>query len=314
MKRVVLTGAGGFVGRHITQALLDAGCMVIACDTRFDADLRSAWHALGEDRLRVVESTASEMPPAAADVLIHAAALTASPEEAGHSPIANLRANVDPFFDAIEWAQSNGVRRTIAVSSSAVYRQSAPGRILDDDPPQPLGTYAVAKTTIEHTAETLRRLYALDVLAVRLGSIYGPGERTRVSRPRVSLVQAMIDEALRTGSITVTHLQDSRDWTFAPDVGRAIVRLAQAEQLNHALYNVASGQTLTNLQLAESIRVHVPQVEIIMKPEAEDAVDVRAGTLVSERLEQDTGFVSWTPFVDGVGQVIAAYTTQDMPL
>ncbi len=309
---VAVTGAGGFVGRHMVRALLDAGCTVIASDTHFDPDLRREWAGIEGHRLRMVEAAVSELPPVALDALVHAAALTASPEEAGHSPVANLRANLDPFFDAVEWAQQNGARRTIAISSSAVFRQSAPGPLHDDQPPQPLGTYAVAKTAIEYTAETLRQCHGLDILAVRLGSIYGPGEAMRASRPRVSQVRAMIDEALQTGTITVTRPDDRRDWTFAPDVGRAIVSLVQAERLNHALYNVSSGETLTDWQLAQAIRAHLPHTEITMQAEP-GALNVRAGTLVSDRLHQDTGFADWTNFVDGVGHMIAAHTRLDMP-
>jgi nucleoside-diphosphate-sugar epimerase len=85
---------------------------VVAVDRTFDGALRRSWERWG-DRLRLVESEVADMPPVEADAIVHGAAVTASPEEAGQSPEANFRANLSPALDALEWAKRHGARRFV---------------------------------------------------------------------------------------------------------------------------------------------------------------------------------------------------------
>ena len=116
-ERVIVTGANGFVGSNIVAAFLDAGFEVAAVDLNFD---NPAYAKSAGENLRLIESDCVNMPPVAADALIHAAFVTATPEERGESPELNLRANIEPTLAVLEYAQRQRIARSIYVSSAAV--------------------------------------------------------------------------------------------------------------------------------------------------------------------------------------------------
>jgi UDP-glucose 4-epimerase len=303
-RRVLVTGAGGFVGSHIVAALLEAGHTVIATDRHFAPPLRQHWLSRWAARLTLFENDVLDLPPQEVDAIVHAAAITAGPEESGLTPEGHFRANVEPALRLLEWA---GGRRVIFLSSSAVFRATAPGPVTETMTPAPLGLYAVSKLAVEYLLETLREQYGRDVVTARLSNIYGPGETARPTRPRLSLVTRLVMEALREGRLTVWRDDPPRDWTYAPDVGRALVRLLDAPALRHSLYHVAAEQTLTPLQIAEAIRRWLPQATLDVRdgvsPEGQGLT--RRGTLSSARLRDELGEIRWTPFEEGIEAVIA---------
>ncbi|MEW6579971.1 MAG: NAD(P)-dependent oxidoreductase [Chloroflexota bacterium] len=305
-QRALVTGAGGFVGRHIVAAALRAGWAVVAADWAFDPDLRATWAELPAERLTLVEGDLASLPPLAVEAVVHAAAVTAGPDESGQMPEENFRANLEPALAVLAWAARQGVRRTVLLSSSAVFRATRPGLVDETLPPSPYGLYAVAKLALEGLAETLRGQHGRDVIAARLSNLYGPGEIARPTRPRLSLVGRMVRDAVERGAVAVYQDEPPRDWTFVPDVGEAIVRLLECPALRHALYHVAAGQVLAPGDIAATIRQMLPGVRVEWKagPEPGATPLTRQGTLVSERLRAETGFAAWTPFANGLQQVI----------
>lgn len=297
--RVLVTGAGGFVCRHIVEALVKHGCAVIAIDRSFDSSLRQDW----DGRLQMLEAESEELPEAEVDVLIHGVALTASPEEAGLSPENHIRANFNPVLAALEWAHVHVVSRTLFISSDALYQASS-GAVDETQPPTPLGLYAVAKAAAEALITTLREQYHREVLTVRLSSIYGTGEQARPSRPRLNPAGMMVKQALETGRITVETPERRRSWTYAPDIAEAVYNLIATPKLNYALYNVASSEVLQDREIAQAIQAVLPQVEIQEGDASMQPVIRRQGYLTNARLQQDTGFDAWTPFREGIKTVI----------
>ncbi|MFC1960672.1 NAD-dependent epimerase/dehydratase family protein [Chloroflexota bacterium] len=305
-QRVLITGAGGFVGRAIVDALLHNGLQVIALDQAFDPDLRATWQAFAGPAITLIEGDMAQLPDdSPIDAVVHGAAVTASASELNQDPVENFRANLDPWLAVLDWAQKMAVKRVVGVSSSAVYQETAPGPILETQPTTPLGMYATAKTTMENMAQTLRTFYNRDVTMIRLSNIYGPGERTRVSRPRVSLIGGMISEAVQTQQLSVSADTPARDWTLAPDIGQAVAALLAAPHLSHPLYHVAAEQVVTPLQIAEEIKKHLPDVTLkITGQSPQPAGNKRLGYLSNARLHEDVGFDGWTDLATGLGQSI----------
>jgi nucleoside-diphosphate-sugar epimerase len=235
---------------------------------------------------------------------VHGAALTASPEALGISPEVYLRQHVDTALDVLAWAAKHVAGRTLLVSSDAVFSQTLPGAIDEDAPTQPIGMYGIAKVLLEQTAQTLRHDYGRDVIAIRLGAIYGQGELPRPSRPRVSRVARMINDALNSGCILLDEAARTQAWTYAADVGAAARALLEAPTLAHALYHVASEEVISAKQMADAMTALLPDVTIQHERAGDAVPDQRQHTLSNRRLREDTGFAAWTPFAHGLAATL----------
>ncbi len=306
-KTVLVTGASGFVCRHIIQSLLHDDYHIIAVDRHFDPELVQFWATHFVDQVQVLSSDLTTLEDQPIDFVVHGAAITATAQEMGLSAEEHLRANLDITLDILAWAHRNSAQRTICVSSSAVYHKTS-GMVTEEHPTTPDNLYAIAKATTESLVETLRSDFDRDVITIRLSNIYGTGEVSRQTRPRVSLITRMVQEALHTGKITVSRPEESRDWTSATDVGRAVCALLKSPHLRYGLYNVASQQIITTQALAEMIASQIVDTQITISADDDTAPQLtRHGYLSHQRLLDDIGFDSWTPLNEGVAQVIEHY-------
>ncbi|MBK9121740.1 MAG: NAD(P)-dependent oxidoreductase [Chloroflexi bacterium] len=297
-ERVLVTGAGGFVCRYVVEALAVTGMRVIAVDQSFDSDLAQRWKSLP---IELLSNDCRSLPRVPVDYVVHGAALTAGPEEANQSPIENYRANLDPALDVLQWAAAAGAKRTIVVSSSAVFRGSPESVYTEETLPVATGTYMAAKRAIELVAQTLRTDYGQDVVSIRLGSVYGPTEIARETRPRVSRVMRLLHDAMSQRVLRVPSDGDRMDWTYAPDIGQALVALLGAPSLNHDLYHVTSGEALTDLEIARAVAAVLPGADVeLLDPQ----VPPYRGAMTGTRLAHDTGFNAWTSFRDGLASVV----------
>lgn len=302
MKHVLVTGAGGFVCSNIVLSLAAQGYAVTAADRVFDPQLAVLFR---QHNIQMITTDLSSMLDLHPDYLIHGAAITADPAE-GENPEDHFRANVNPALKMLEWARDHQVKRFIFISSSAVFRGSTVSTLTETTPTTPNGLYAVAKHAVELLIQTLRQDYGRDVLAVRLGNIYGINEVTRATRPRVSLVGTLIQHALTEQHLSVPAASPSVDWTFAGDIGYALSALLQTPELPHALYHVTSGETLTALQIAHGLGQLLPGITV--NTEANPVMF--RGHMTPERLKMDTGFSSWTAFQDGLRQTVMWFKNQ----
>lgn len=293
MKRVIITGAAGFVGSNIAAIFLEAGWLVYAVDRR---QANPAFAGPSSERLRIIASDCSDLPPLNADLLIHAAAITATPAERGETPEANLRANLDPLLSVMEYAERQRIARSVFISSAAVFGSAPSMSIAESAPKQPGSVYGLAKSIMEDAVETMRATCQRDFVCVRLGAIYGPNEIARSTRPKLSLVGQMIGAALNHSEIVVQRPQEQRQWTYAPDIGRGLIALAEAEALDHGLYNLAGDERRSNLEVAEQIAKLAGGVSVrIDQEEAPEPGSSSAGWLDNSRFRRDIGFSDWTP-------------------
>lgn len=252
-RTATITGAGGFVGGTIAAGLLSLGYRVVAVDLSFDAGARSR---LAGAMLVEADLTTGFPDVPRADLFIHAAAITTDAATLGITPAAHIRANMVPLMAALDHAAATRPGAFVFLSSTGVFAATdgAPD-LTDACTPTATHPYAAAKRAGE-----LLTVAALDGVCpahvVRLGYLYGPGESARPTRTNVSLVARWLDAAARGQALDVPADDPRRDWTFAPDLAPAIVRLAQGTPAGRPLH-LTSGHVLSDARLARLIdRAH----------------------------------------------------------
>ena len=294
--RILITGAGGFVAGHVAAGLSSLGYRVIAVDRAFDAD---AQHRLAgcEMILADLAQDGAALPPA--DVMLHGAALTTAPEALGLTAAEHVRANTQPLLALLCHAAACRARAFVFLSSSGIFAQGdGVPDLTDTTPPTAQGPYSAAKRAGEElVAGALGDV--CEIFCLRLGYIYGPGERVRASRARVSLVQGWLETA-RAGGVLDTHAADPRrDWTWAPDLAPAIARLLGTPGRVRPIHlcapdaprdSAVAGAILRHFPAATTRRVAGPAVK---------------GPMVPSALTALAGF-EWTTLADGIAQLARA--------
>lgn len=290
----LVTGAAGFIGSHLVEALLTAGWEVRAVDSitpYYDAAQKEAnARAFEEDvPLERVDLTTASLAPLLddVDVVFHQAAqpgVRASWEVFDSYVDANVRLT----HRLLEAALKAGVSRLVYASSSSVYgnRQSYP--TLETDVPEPVSPYGVTKLAGEH----LCRLYAvergLQTSSLRYFTVYGPRQRPDMAMHR------LIEAALSGSSFPMYgDGRQIRDFTYVGDVVRANLAAATAEIPAGSVFNVAGGGA-TTLANVVSLVEELVGARIRIERKGDQAGDVfRTGG--SAELARD--LLGWTPDV-----------------
>ncbi len=252
-KAATVTGAGGFVGGTIAAGLLALGWRVVAVDLSFDAGARMR---LSGATLVEADLAAGFPDIAPSQLVIHAAALTTDAETLGITSAAHVRANMAPLLAALDHAAATRPGAFVFLSSTGVFAATDGNPDLTDTClPTAAHAYAAAKRAGEVLVPAaLAGLCPAHV--VRLGYLYGPAEAARPTRASVSLVARWLDAGSRGEALVVPVDDPRRDWTFAPDLAPALVRLAGRAPAGRPLH-LNSGHVLSDAQLARLIaRAH----------------------------------------------------------
>jgi nucleoside-diphosphate-sugar epimerase len=297
-RRAIVTGAGGFVGGHIAAGLVASGWRVAAVDLAFDPMARA--RLAGAD-LREADLGAGVPDLPRADLVIHAAAVTTDARALGMTRAAHVRANMAPLLAMLDHAAATGAGAFVFLSSTGVFA-ATDGRpdLTDACTPTATHEYAAAKRAGEILVPAaLSGVCPAHV--VRLGHIYGPGEVARSTRATVSPVGRWRDAAARGAPMVVPADDPRRDWTFAPDLAAAIVRLADAPPAPRPLH-LTSGHVLTDGQMARLIARISPGATIRTGP----AAGTKPPAIASDIPALD-GF-RWTAPEEGLPAILAERT------
>ena len=253
--RVVISGAGGFVGSALAEGFAALGWRVTALDMAFDDDTRA--RLAGHDIVisDLAQGVPAGLPPA--QLVVHAAALTTDHADLGWTRAAHLAANTRPLLAMMEYAARTDVDAFVFLSSSGVFAVGdGNGALTDAHTPTGRTPYAAAKRAGE-----LLVLAGFDGRpaphVVRLGYVYGPHETTRATRTRVSIVAQWLAAARAGQPLAVRADDPRRDWTFAPDLAPALARLAIGASAGRPVH-LGSPHVVSDHALAALVRSHFP--------------------------------------------------------
>lgn len=243
---ILVTGASGFVGAGLCESLLGRGQDVIGVD-RPGAPIPShrgpgTLLSCAVD-LRREGALADILADHRVDELVIGAAVTADIERERRDPAGIIALNIGAVADAVRAAAKAGVRRVIYLGSGAVYGDSAAGSeplVEDVTPLRPRSLYAISKQAGEAAALRLAEKFELDLIAVRLGTCFGPYERDTGLRDTLSAPFQVLRLA-RAREAARLPRPGYRDWLYIRDALAGILALLDAPALPQRVYNVAAG-------------------------------------------------------------------------
>ena len=315
-RRVLVTGAAGFIGMHAAHALLREGGEVTGVDDfdpYYDVALKRARLATlgGRPRFHFQEVDLAE-PDAAAllfadrfDAVVHLAAQPGVRYSLTH-PEAYYRNNIVAFGHVLEGCRKSKVDHLVYASSSSVYGANHALPFSEDQPvDHPVSLYAATKKANELAAHVYSHLYGLPTTGLRFFTVYGPWGRP-------DMAPMLFTRAILAGTpIKVfNHGDMQRDFTYVDDIVEGVVRVLerppQGGGAPHAVYNIGNHQsvaltefiaTLERLLGRAAVKEFLP-----MQPG-----DVKATYASIDRLRAATGFSPSTPLAAGLERFVAWY-------
>jgi NAD dependent epimerase/dehydratase len=306
----LVTGADGFLGSHLVEALVSRGVSVRAF-VYYNAFNSFGWlDSLPEERLREIDvragdvrdPTAVEAAMRGARAVFHLAALIGVPFSY-ESPASYVDTNVKGTLHVLEAARKLGVERTLIVSSSEVYGTARYLPIDEEHPLQGQSPYSASKIGAEKLAEAFYRSFELPLVVVRPFNTYGPRQSARAVIPTI-ITQLLAGETeVRLGS-----LEPRRDFNYVKDTVSALIELACCDRCLGEVVNVASGVDVSIGELAQELVSRIrPEARVI-----HDAQRVRPRHSEVERLLGSNAklrsLTGWTPDFDlkrGLTETIA---------
>lgn len=283
---MLVTGAAGFIGSHLVEALLARGFMVVGFDnlsTGTTANLRvardQAAFAFIEGDIR--DRAAVKGACAGVDVVFHLAAVT-SVTESMRAPDKYQAVNVMGTHNVLMEAVSVGVKRIVFASSAAVYGTPPTVPIPEDAPLHPLSPYGASKVAAEAACTHMTAKNKILIPILRFFNIYGP----RQSGAKESgVVSRFISQAQHKKPLIIYgDGHQTRDFIFINDVVETLIRAGTVAKIPTIAINIGTGEATSILQLATTVQQIIPtsQKDLIFKPPR--AGDIRHSVGKIERM------------------------------
>ncbi len=298
-RRVLVTGAAGFIGSHLAETLVRAGADVRAF-VRYNSRNDLGWledadpdvvGAMDVYRGDLVNPEAVLGAVDGCDTVLHLGALIPIPYSYQH-PREFVDTNVTGGLNMFEACRRVGVRRLVHTSSSETYGTAQRVPIDEDHPINAQSPYAATKVGADQLALSYRVSFDLPVVVVRPFNTYGPRQTARAVIPTI-IGQAMAQDTISLGSTATT-----RDFLFVADTVEGMMRCAEADGVEGEVINLGTG---TEVTIAEVVRRVLALLGKEL-PVSEDSERLRPADSEVERLLADPSkaerLLGWTSTVD----------------
>ena len=295
-KRVLVSGAGGFIGSHLAERLVELGASVRAM-VRYNSS--GAWGWLDEsphkDAMEVVAGDicdAAWMTTAMRDreVVFHLAALIAIPYSYT-APGSYVSTNITGTLNVLQAARDLGIERVVHTSTSEVYGTAERVPIDEDHPLQGQSPYSASKIAADKMAEAFYCSFDVPVVTVRPFNTFGPRQSARAVIPTI-ITQCLSQDTVRLGNLTAT-----RDLNYVANTVDGFVAAAESSEAIGQTINLGSGREISIGDLAQLI------AELLGRPITieTDTDRIRPDKSEVERLLADNGraerLLGWRPEV-----------------
>ncbi len=253
-KSILITGAGGFIGHHLTRRLVEAGARVRAL-VRYNSRNDHGLLELLEPELKEeIEFQAGDLRDAAAvsqavhgaDLIFHLGAVVSIPYSYVH-PAEVVETNVLGTLNVLMAAVEHQTPRIVHASTSEVYGTALETPISESHPLQGQSPYAASKIGADKLAESFQRSYDLPVATIRPFNTYGPGQSAR------AVVPAIITQALTGDRVYLGSTHPTRDLTYVDDTVEGLLSVGSSDEAVGRVVNVGTGTEIAIGDLAAKI-------------------------------------------------------------
>ena len=308
MSRIVITGAAGFIGSHLSEALLDRRHSVVGIDNLLTGDTANIAHLAGRDFVFIKHDVTNYINvEGPVDVVLHWAS-PASPIDYLELPIPTLKVGALGTHKALGLAKAKNARFVIA-STSEVYgdplehpqKETYWGNV---NPIGPRGVYDEAKRFAEAMTTAYHRYHGLDAKIVRIFNTYGPRMRLRDGRA----VPAFMGQALAGEDVTIFGSgQQTRSFCYVSDLVDGIIRLMESD-INDPV-NIGNPKEMTIEAIARMIiKLTGSKSTLVYRPLPEDDPKVRQPDITRART-----LLGWEPKVgleEGLTKTLEYFRTK----
>lgn len=300
-KKVLVTGADGFIGSHLVEALVRDGHDVRAfvyynsfnswgwLDT-VAADVAGQFEVVAGD-IRDAHGVASAMQ--GCDTVLHLAALIAIPFSYD-APDAYVQTNVTGTLNVLQAARRNDVSHTVCTSTSETYGTAQFVPITEEHPLNAQSPYAATKVGADQLALSFQRSFDMPVSVLRPFNTYGPRQSARAVIPTIIGQIASGQRRIKLGA-----LHPTRDFTFVRDTARGFIQVMQSKACIGEVTNIGSnfeisiGDTAAAIAEAMGVEVEIESDAARTRPAASEVERLYAGT---EKAQERFG---WAPEFSG---------------
>jgi dTDP-glucose 4,6-dehydratase len=308
-KRVLITGAGGFIGSHLTESLVRLGAEVAAF-THYNSAGTWGW-LTGSEIAQDLEVIAGDVGDHESvqnavrgrEVIFHLAALIGIPYSY-RATASYIRTNIEGTFNVLQAAREVGTEHLVHTSTSEVYGSARYIPIDEGHPLQAQSPYAATKMSADKMVEAFVNSFGLPATIVRPFNTYGPRQSLR------AVIPTIITQCLASASVRLGNTRPTRDFNFVRDTAAGFVRVAENRPDAYEVINLGTGREVSIAEVTDII-ARILEMDVTIE---EDPERVRASTSEVDRLCADTSkardLLSWAPETDletGLRETVAWY-------
>lgn len=249
---VLVTGAGGFIGSHLTERLVALGARTRAF-VRYNS--ANSWGWLDRSPVKndiqvilgdICDQHSLRRAMKGVDIVFHLAALIGIPYSY-HAPLSYVRTNVEGTMNVLQSALDANVCVVVHTSTSEVYGTARYVPIDEEHPLQGQSPYSASKIGADKLAEAFHLSFGLPVAIIRPFNTFGPRQSAR------AVIPTIISQAMTQAAIHLGNLEPTRDFTYVADTVEAFIRIAECSEAIGQVINVGSGQEISVGDLAKKI-------------------------------------------------------------
>jgi len=309
-KKILVTGACGWLGSAIVETLLSRGDSVIATDLMISPGIAAL--AVSDKRLTAVAADLGEWHQVMRlfeahrpDEVLHAAAIVGV-IQCADIPIKAQRVNVEGSINLFEAMRLNGVKRVVHVSTEETYGDFLAPMIDEDHPQKPLSIYGLTKLGAEHYGRVYSREHGLECINVRTCWVYGP------HLPRLRMPRTFVEAALRGEPF---HQPDGGnlavDQVYIDDTVQGALLALDKPQHNYDAYNIATGVAPTLRDTADAVNRAIQGAKITVGDSGPyrhggKVLSAVKGALDISRARKELGYAPRYDLQRGIEATIAA--------